>query len=84
MRTPIDGDLTAISNPVLAGNDTAPHTIKGRVLMRVDTNDTKIRITKKSKVKHAGRHHDISLEPGDYVVTILRERNNKQDRKVVD
>jgi hypothetical protein len=83
-QTPVTGELEKAVNPVLAGRDSAPHTIRGTVLMRRDGALTMIRIAEPAVVEHAGRHLPITLEPGDYVISPLRERGDGLDRSVED
>jgi hypothetical protein len=80
----VTGELTITKNLVLAGNDTAPHTVKGSFLSRQDGRTTFLRITKRTSVTHDGRHLPVSLEPGDYRVYPLRERGDGTDRAVED
>lgn len=83
-KTPVTGELEKAVNPVLAGRDSAPHTIRGTVLMRRDGALTMIRVAEQTEVTHAGRHLPITLEPGDYIISPLRERGDGFDRSVED
>lgn len=84
VKQPVTGDLTPVTNPVLAGNDTAAHTVKGKIQWRQDADQTALRVARKIIVTHAGRHLPIPLVPGDYIVYVLRERGDGFDRKVED
>lgn len=83
-QTTITGDLTAANSAVLAGHDSAAHTVKGAMSLRTEGLVTFLRAAKKVTVTHAGRHLPITLEPGDYRVFPLRERGDGTDRAVED
>lgn len=80
----VSGELTKAVNHVLAGAKTAPHTLRGTALVRTDGSRTHFRIAEPTTVEHAGRHKAVTLEPGDYLTTILRERGGAGDREVED
>lgn len=84
LTSPISGDLSKHTDLVLAGTDSAPHTVRGQVEARRDGVITLMRVAATTTVEHAGRHKTITLEPGDYEVRPLRERHDGQDRAVED
>ncbi len=84
LDTPITGDLDKHVDLILAGNDSAPHTVRGQVEARREEGITFLRVAKATTVDHAGRHMPITLEPGDYEVRPLRERHDGADRAVED
>ncbi len=80
----IPGELTKQTNFILAGHDSAPHTIRGTAQVRAEGNDFFISLAETAQVVHAGRHQPVTLEPGNYRVTRLRERGDATDRVVED
>lgn len=81
---PLTGEFRLEQDLVLAGRDSAPHTVRGTVLARREGLVTFLRVEKSVTVEHAGRHKPITLEPGDYEVRPLRERGSGEDRAVED
>lgn len=62
---------------VVAGNDTAPHTIVGacEYLREGEGRNSRIllRLPEDTRIVHAGRHTEGALEAGDYFVASLVE-----------
>ena len=80
-KTTITGKLEKATNLVLAGADTSPHTLRGKVQMRRDGRNTLVRLSKRTKLTHSSRHEDKWLPKGDYTIRPLREAG---DVDVVD
>ena len=59
-------------------------TVQGLALVHTDGNVTRLRVSSQTAVAHSSRHAPLVLEPGDYMVTILRERGDAEDRQVED
>lgn len=84
-KATLSGEFEKKAGLVLAGHDSAPHTIRREIMFRRNGEVTELRIEKTSAVvSHAGRHVSVKLEPGDYVVRPLRERHGSMDRAVQD
>jgi len=83
-KRPLSGEFKQEAGVVLAGRDSAPHTVVGTVGVRREGLTTLLRVKRKTLVTHAGRHKTIALEPGDYEVRPLRERGSGEDRAVED
>lgn len=73
----VTGDLKKVTGFVLAGRDSAPHTIEGTVLARTDGRIHHIEVPEATVVTHAGRHLPIPLEAGSYTVRPLREGDDR-------
>jgi hypothetical protein len=60
---------------ILAGHETAPHTIArfGDVEYAEADGVQRLRVAKHVTLTHGGRHTEISLEPGDYAIEPLAE-----------
>mgnify|MGYP001562364215 CR=1 FL=1 len=76
--------LVSHQDLVLAGSDTAPHTVVGEVLALVESTRTLLRCVAPTTITHADRHLPVELSPGDYEITRLRERGGAGDRAVGD
>lgn len=72
----VTGELKKQTDFVLAGRDSAPHTIRGTSQVRTDGRIHHVRVAESTLVTHAGRHEPITLEPGDYTIRPLREGND--------
>lgn len=80
----LSGEFVEQSGVVLAGQNSAPHTVVGKVGHRREGLTTFLRVKRTTTVTHAGRHLPVKLEPGDYEVRPLRERGSGADRMVED
>lgn len=69
---------------ILAGRDSAPHTVRGTVLAARQGAVTYLRVEQATRIDHAGRHRTVPLVVGDYEVRPLRERYGDANRAVVD
>lgn len=84
LSEPIVGTLKPVTGLVLAGNDSAPHTVAGLVNHRQDGRRHFIEVPTATVSQHAGRHVAVALEAGSYEITPLRERGDGADRAVED
>jgi hypothetical protein len=84
LSTPISAELTEHQGLVLAGRDTSPHRIAGKVLAAQDGRTWLVRVAAPAQVGHSDRHNAVALEPGDYRIKPLRERGDSGDRAVED
>lgn len=85
-RSALSGEFTPESNVVLAGRDSAAHTIRGKVEVRREGLRTLVRVGAKAvTVDHDGRHKSVTL-PAKWEgeVRPLRERGSGEDRAVED
>ncbi len=78
------GEYKSETNPVLAGKNSSPHTVRGRVGVRRSGNQIDLLVKKPTELVHSSRHRPVTLEPGAYTVTRLRERGDQSDRAVED
>jgi len=81
---PIEGKLEPVSNLVIAGSYTAPHTIRGTVHTRMEGDLRLVHVRKGTVIEHDGRHHETLLPKGDYSICPQRERGGDGDRAVMD
>lgn len=74
---PHRAELKQVKDYVVAGNDTAPHTVLGvsEVLREGEGRNSRllIRLPEPTRIVHAGRHTEGVLEAGDYFVASLVE-----------
>lgn len=87
LDTPITGELATTKRLTFAGDSSGhPHRLVGACQSRRETDRTLIRIATATRIEHgrAGGHRPVKLVPGDYAVSILRERGDGRDRKVED
>lgn len=70
-------DLKKVKDYVVAGNDTAPHTVLGvsEFLREGEGRNSRIllRLPEPTRIVHAGRHTEGVLDAGDYFVASLVE-----------
>jgi hypothetical protein len=83
-QQPASGDLAPMTDLVVAGALSHPHTIRGMCLYRRSGRTTIVRVLADTTIEHAGRHKPIPLPAGDYLLTPLRERGDQSDRAVED
>lgn len=81
---PIAGKLEPATNLVIAGSHTSPHTIRGKVLTRMDGDVRKVRVARATTIEHSDRHRTTKLTKGDYEIYPQRERGGDGDRAVED
>lgn len=71
------GEVAAATDLVLAGHDTAPHTVKGACRFRTDGEGasavTTIVLDAPTELVHMGRHTSGELEAGAYRIAALVE-----------
>ena len=80
----ISGELEAAEGLVVTGASSHPHVIAGRCLFRRDGRTVFVRVEVATNMTHAGQHKPVSLPPGDYACSPLRERGGVGDRAVED
>jgi hypothetical protein len=80
----LTGEFAEESGVVLAGQNSAAHTVMGKVGVRREGLTTFLRVKQTTEVTHAGRHKSVTLEAGDYEIRPLRERGSGEDRAVED
>lgn len=78
------GEFKPVRGLVLAGNDSAAHTVAGLVMHRQDGRRHFIEAKEPTEVGHAGRHKTVPLQAGFYEISPLRERGDGSDRDVED
>jgi hypothetical protein len=83
-QQPVTGELAPATDLVIAGSSSSPHTVRGACQYRLDGQVTSVRLAADTVIEHAGRHKPIPLPAGDYQFSALRERGDKDDRKVED
>jgi len=72
-------------NYIVAGADTAPHTVLGDATVSVSDGTTVVTPVTDTVIRHAGRHLEVPLPAGySYSITRLRERGDAGDRAVED
>ncbi len=84
LSKPIKGKLEEAAELVIAGSHTSAHTIRGKVMTRVDGDRRFVRVAEPTVITHADRHNTTPLEAGDYVIYAQRERGGNGDRAVED
>lgn len=80
---------TALAKPtaplILAGHETAPHTIGQFGNVEYAGGDVqRLRVAKNVTLTHGGRHTEITLEPGDYAIEPLAEMRGDLVQAVED
>ena len=70
-------ELKKVKDYVVAGNDTAPHTVLGvsEILREGEGRNSRLllRLHNPTRITHAGRHTEGMLDAGDYFVASLVE-----------
>jgi len=84
LSNPIKGDLDPATDLVIAGSHSSPHTIRGNVLTRSESDVRFVRVESDTVIDHADRHKTVQLPAGDYVIYPQRERGGDGDRAVED
>jgi hypothetical protein len=75
--TPHTAELKPAHDLVVAGNDTAPHTIVGACMFSREGEGAntviRLRLPEDTRIIHAGRHTEGVLKAGDYTAASLAE-----------
>jgi hypothetical protein len=81
---PVAGKLESVTNLVIAGSHTSPHTIRGKVQTRVEGDVRFVVVPRATTIDHADRHNQTKLPKGSYSISPQRERGGTGDRAVED
>ena len=84
MDKPITGRLFPARDLVIAGSHSSPHTIRGKVLTKIEGDVRFVRVARATVIEHADRHNTTKLAKGDYWIYPQRERGGDGDRAVED